>query len=349
MLEFIFTIDYEIYGNGEGSLRELVFEPARKLKKIFDEAGAKFVVFVEAAELEKIDLLQTDPAIDDVKRQVREFYDEGFEIGLHLHPQWCNARYAAGKWELDATEYNLCTLPESRIDEIVGGSISYLRDITGSADFTPISFRAGNWLFQPTATAARVLKKYGIQVDSSVFKGGRQHKHDLDYRKTTRNGPYWRFGDDVTVSEPNGPLLEIPIHTEIVPFWKMITGKRIGLQQKGTSGSRSASQRMYRMMDLMRFWHPKKFDFCRMTLEELVAIIKGARQIYAGELGRPVPIVAIGHTKDLVEFSAIKLLLSYLKSERIPITTFNSGSTPAISSDDFGVRKSQRRETYSTK
>ena len=116
MIECIFTIDYEIYGNGEGSLKELVFEPAKRLKTIFDEAGAKFVVFVEAAELEKIDTFRTDPAIDQVKDQIREFHQDGYEIALHLHPQWCNARYENEKWNLDYTEYNLCTLPERRID-----------------------------------------------------------------------------------------------------------------------------------------------------------------------------------------------------------------------------------------
>ena len=36
MIECIFTIDYEIYGNGQGLLRDQVYEPARKLKEVFD-------------------------------------------------------------------------------------------------------------------------------------------------------------------------------------------------------------------------------------------------------------------------------------------------------------------------
>ena len=104
MIECIFTIDYEIYGNGEGSLKELVFEPAERLKAIFDRAGAKFVVFVEAAELKRIDACRADPAIDRVKDQIRKFHQDGFEIGLHLHPQWCNARYEDGQWDLDYAE-----------------------------------------------------------------------------------------------------------------------------------------------------------------------------------------------------------------------------------------------------
>ena len=188
MIECIFTIDYEIYGNGQGSLEELVYEPARKLKAVFDRAEAKFVVFIEAAELAKIEEAQTDSAIVDVRRQVKEFYDEGFEIALHLHPQWCRARYQLGSWLLDASEYNLCPLGYKRINEIVEQAIAYIREVLDTPDFNPLSFRAGNGLFQPSATGGPGPGRARSKIDSSVFKGGRQHKHGLDYRRTRRNG-----------------------------------------------------------------------------------------------------------------------------------------------------------------
>ena len=31
MIECIFTLDYEIYGNGTGALKDLVYEPAERL------------------------------------------------------------------------------------------------------------------------------------------------------------------------------------------------------------------------------------------------------------------------------------------------------------------------------
>ncbi len=154
MLNLIFTLDYEIYGNGQGSLRELVYEPADRLLAIFRKFNARFVAFVEAAELEMIQARGTDPAIDLVQQQIRDFYREGFELGLHLHPQWYNGRYENGKWHLDYSEYNLCSLPVERIASIVDRSIGYFRTVLGVADFTPLSFRAGNWLFQPTRKAA---------------------------------------------------------------------------------------------------------------------------------------------------------------------------------------------------
>jgi hypothetical protein len=322
MIECIFTIDYEIYGNGEGSLKELVYEPSQKLKSLFDHAGAKIVVFVEAAELEKIDTSRTDSAINEVKRQVQAFHSQGHEIALHLHPQWCNACYHKGTWWLDNSEYNLCVLPEERIAEIVGRSINYLRNVMAASDFTPLSFRAGNWLFQPTRTAANVLAGYGIKIDSSVFKGGLQHQHKLDYRRAAGNGYFWKFQEDINIPDPNGALLEIPIYTRMVPFWEMATAKRIGLQQKGSSGVRTTKQRLYRLQDIVRYLHPLKFDFCRMSINELTNMVD---RVIKENQQDPVtfkPLVAIGHTKDLVDFKTVEVFLSYLKSKGIAITTF---------------------------
>lgn len=322
MIECIFTLDYEIYGDGEGSLKELVYGPTRELKKIFDQAGAKFVVFVEVAELEKIEVFRTDPAISEVKRQVRELYEEGHEIALHIHPQWHNARYIYGKWELCYNECNLCALPKERIAEIVDRSITYLRNILAAPDFTPLSFRAGNWLFQPTQNASDVLAERGIKIDSSVFKGALRHQYKLDYLRAAKNGYYWRFQDDVNIPDSHGKLLEIPIYTKMAPFWKMITPKRIGLQHKDFSGPLTAMQILYRLQDVARFLHPLKFDFCRMAISELTRMVDA---VIRDDLRDPAsfkPLITIGHTKDLVDFETVKSFLSYLERKNIAVSTF---------------------------
>lgn len=323
MIECIFTIDYEIYGNGEGSLRELVYEPADKLMATFRKRKASFVVFVEVAELEMIEAKRTDPAIELVKNQIRDFYEEGFELGLHLHPQWYKGRYENGRWLLDYSEYNLCTLPRERIVQIVDRSIAYFRNVLGVSDFTPLSYRAGNWLFQPTRTTANVLAERGIKVDSSVFKGGLQHQYKLDYRQALRNGYYWRFQSDANMLDPNGALIEIPIYTIMVPCWNMLTAKRISLQRKSPSTPQINRQRLYRLLDYLRFWYPLKFDFCRMTIDELTSM---ADRVMREDQKNPTsykPMVAIGHSKDLVDLDSIEYFLSYLKENRINVSTFD--------------------------
>jgi hypothetical protein len=322
MIEIIFTLDYEIYGNGTGTLTDLVFEPAEQLLRIFRNWDAKFVAFVEVAELERIDAVAADPAIDLVKRQIQQMYREGFEIGLHLHPQWSNARYHQKQWSLDYSEYNLCTLPRTRISEIVDSSLDYLRHSVDQPDFTPLSFRAGNWLFQPTQTAASVLSEKGIRIDSSVFKGGLQRNHRLDYRPALKNGYYWPFSDDATKPDAGGPWIELPIYAEMVPSWRMVTTKRLGFSNSVGMAGRSTGHKWNRLLDFARFRYPLKLDFCRMSLDELTSMVE---RVIRHDQKKPdlyKPIVAIGHTKDLADPKTVDAFLSFLRAKGIAVTTF---------------------------
>ena len=322
MIECVFTLDYEIYGNGTGWLQGLVYEPANALASLFRSWDARFVAFIEAAELDKIEEYGSDSAIAKTKAQVRELYREGLEIGLHLHPQWCNARYEQGQWILDYTEYNFCTLSRPRIAEIVGGALRYLRYVLDEPGFTPLSFRAGNWLLQPTQPAAGILAENGIRIDSSVFKGGLQHGNGLDYRRALKNAYSWNFEADVNECNPTGSLTEVPIYTEMVPCWRMLTEKRVkagtGL---GNGGGRM--QRLQRVRDFLRLRYPLKLDFCRMTLDELTSMMS---KVIADDQRSPgvyKPIVAIGHTKDFSDMAAVDGFLSFLAWKEIPVVTFH--------------------------
>jgi hypothetical protein len=322
VIDCIFTIDYEIYGNGTGALRELVYEPAKRLGDLFARHNARFVNFVEAAEFEMIETHGTDRDIDLVTRQIQEFHRDGFEIALHLHPQWFNARHEAGRWLLDYSEYNLCTLPRARIAEVVSRSLNYLRRVVGDPSFTPLSFRAGNWLFQPTHTASEVLAELGIKIDSSVFKGGVQRRHNLDYRPARKNGYYWRFDSDVNVAAPAGRWLEVPVYAEMVPSWRMLTAKRLSFSGNLGMTGPSAGNRLQRVLDFARFRYPLKLDFCRMTLDELTSV---TRRVIKKDGQKPAeykPIVLIGHTKDLTDLPTVDAYLSFLAENRVRISTF---------------------------
>lgn len=331
MVTCIFTIDYELYGNGTGSLRDHVLEPAQKLHEVFARHGAKFVNFVEALEFLQIERLGTDTAAVEVREQIRRLHQAGHETALHLHPQWANARFEHNEWQLDYSEYNLCTLGYKRIAEIVDLGIAYLRSAVGDNTYQPVSFRAGNWLFQPTRHAAEVLASRGIRIDSSVFKGGLQHAHRLDYRPSLANGHFWHFRDDVNVDTGDGPMLEMPIFVRMVPFWRMLTGKRFNLQRKSeTYGARKAqsntSARLSKLRDYCRPFYPLKFDFCRMTFGEMTAMVETTLRLDARSPNQYIPLVAIGHTKDLEEFEAIDRFLAFLREREIPVSTLREAA-----------------------
>lgn len=326
MIECVFTLDYEIYGNGHGSLTKLVYEPAERLREVFADRGKRFVNFVEVAELDRIAQVGSDPGIANVERQVRDLHEQGFETALHIHPQWYNAVHSNQRWYLDYTEYNLCTLPRSRIVEIVDRALAYLRRVVGDMSFAPLAFRAGNWLFQPTGIAAEVLAERGIRIDSSVFLGGVQYRHGLDYRPSQRNGDWWRFVGDVNVPDETGRLIEVPIHTRMVPFWEMVTSKRLGPVGPGASAGPSVASGLHRLRDFARLRYPLKFDYCRMSLGEMKLVVD--RLISAGPRHRRGvrPIVAIGHTKDFTDAGAVEGCLDYLERHGIPVVTFSDVS-----------------------
>jgi len=320
VIECVFTIDYEIYGNGTGSLKELIYDPTEKLIQLFRKWDVRFVPFVEVAELDVIG--KTDETVRAIEQQIRELHRDGFELGLHLHPQWYNARYTEGNWELDHDEYNLCMLSKERIESIITRALEYLRRVVGEPDFVPVSFRAGNWLFQPTKAIAEVLSNRGIRVDSSVFKGGFQRKRQLDYRRALKNGFYWRFGSDVNVPDARGSMVEIPIHSEMVPFWKMFTMKRVVLQNKAAASLQIPNQKLGRWRDFVRLRYPLKFDFCRMTLPELRSMTDRLIRRDKSDPATCRPFVAIGHTKDLVDLETVERFLEYLHANKIRVSTF---------------------------
>jgi hypothetical protein len=322
MIDCVFTLDYEIYGNGTGTLKDLVYEPAQRLRDLFKKWDARFVNFVEVAEFEKIEACGTDSAIELVRRQVRNLYREGFEIALHLHPQWCNACYRDGRWLLDFSEYNLCALPRNRTAAIVERSLEYLQHMVDEPRFKPLSFRAGNWLFQPTQPAASVLAENGIKIDSSVFKGGLQHKHGLDYRAARKNGYYWSFSQDANQPDTAGQCIEVPIYTEMVPIWRMPTSKRLGFGNNFGTAGQDRNGKLNRLRDFLRFQYPLKLDFCRMSLDELTSMVE---RVVRKDRDQPElyrPLVAIGHTKDLVDLRTVDDLLSFLCSKGIAVSTF---------------------------
>jgi hypothetical protein len=322
MIECIFTVDYEIYGNGTGSLSHQVYEPTDRLADLFQRHGAKFVVFVETAELARIEEYRTDPAIDLVKKQIRNLDRAGFEIGLHIHPWWCNARHDGVQWILDLKEYNLGTLPKARISNIISEGICYLKHLVNRPDFTPISFRAGSWLFQPTEPMATILALSGICIDSSVFPGGWRHDYGMDYRKTPKGHYYWAFREDILKPSPQAALYEIPIHTVMVRFWRMEIAKRLAFGNAFGATARTLGGAATRMRDFLRFRQPLKLDFCRLTSAQMIATLSEVLNSDRKEPNKLRPIVAIGHTKDLSDYTAVDEFLTFLRANGITISTF---------------------------
>ena len=145
------------------------------------EWDARFVNYVEVAEFDRIEACGSDRAIDLVKKQIRELYRTISSVpSIYIRSGTTPAMNAANGTLITAnTTFASCREPGHwRLWSVRSATCG----MSSGGHSRPLSFRAGNWLFQPSATAADVLSESGIKIDSSVFKGGVQHNHSLDYR-----------------------------------------------------------------------------------------------------------------------------------------------------------------------
>jgi hypothetical protein len=116
----------------------------------------------------------------------------------------------------------------------------------------------------------------------------------------------------------------LPIYTRMIPIWKMLTSKRIKLQNTGASAAQARKKMASRLTDYLRISYPLKFDICSMTISELTRTIDSVIHEDEADPATYRPIVAIGHTKEMLDFETVETFLSYLERTGINVSTFEN-------------------------
>src|SRR5690242_8295135 len=117
----VVSVDYEIFGNGEGDVRQHTVDPTERMARLCEKYGAPLTVFFEVEEylaFEKfrdalVKQLGYDPAAL-IRAQIIDLAKRGHDIQLHLHPQWHRADYKNGKWILERDTMTVDSLFETQ-------------------------------------------------------------------------------------------------------------------------------------------------------------------------------------------------------------------------------------------
>ena len=99
MKTLLFTLDYELYGNGSGDVFKHIIEPTDKILGIVEKYNAKLTIFFEVIEYWKLKeewesgnrMGYDRNPIEAMERQLKRAFEYGHDIQLHLHPQWVDA------------------------------------------------------------------------------------------------------------------------------------------------------------------------------------------------------------------------------------------------------------------
>ena len=166
---------------------------------------------------------------------------------------------------------------------------------------------------QPTAVIARVLQRHGIRVDPPCTREPGSGVCRWTIGGRPENGRAWRFGAEVTVPDPQGLLWEFPIHTESCLLGD--AGAQAPHAAEESDERTLGTPLPGRWRDFLRLRYPQKLDFCRMTFKEMRAAIENELRRRRTSPDAPAYFVAIGHSKDLLDFEAIDRFLDYLKTE----------------------------------
>ncbi len=335
MLKVIFTLDYEIHGNGEGCPQALMVEPTRRLMDLFERYGVKLTIMADVAEILKFRQYKQEHGRDDyhydlIADQLRAAIRRGHDVQLHLHASYFNAHFEQGRWRQDWSEYNFAGLSLERLKQLVKVGKDYLENLLRPVDasYSCQVFRAANWAVSPSRNVVQALVDNGIRIDTSVFKHGRRTGLvSFDYGNAFSSLVPWPAAtDDICQSDQHSRLFEFPIYSELRWLGAFLTPQRVyrGLVSRAHRLSNGASPagngavsygvpaRRGRLSWLKRRY-PWKADLNQCSSAQLIRAMQRAER--AHDYGaRPLPFTLIGHSKLFTRFNqwTLEPFLSYV-------------------------------------
>lgn len=343
MLRTIFTLDYEIHGNGDGCPRTLMVEPTERLIRLFDEYGAKLTIMADVAEILKFKEYKEEAGRDDysfdaIVDQLCSALSGGHDIQLHLHSSYFKAQYDQGRWRQEWSEYNFAELPYDRMVWMVRTGKEFLETLLRPVNqsYRCIAFRAANWSVSPSRNVVNALLENDIRIDTSVFKGGRrQGAVNFDYSIAHHHLRPWPVSpDDICHYAADSRLWEIPIYAEQRPitaffsinrFYRALLGKahRIPVIPSSEQMGQPTTKNTKPTWPVLLRKYAWKADFNQCSGRQLMnALLRAEKQTSATEI---VPFVLIGHSKLFTSLNRTKLR-PFLEFVRKQGMRFNFGT-----------------------
>ena len=310
----VLTVDYEIFGNGTGDVRQHVTEPAEHMARTLEKIGAPLTVFVEMEEQvafeENAAALRAQLGHDPgalIRAQIADLAKRGHDFQLHLHPEWHRGAWTADGWQLHRNVNTVDALYEeqSAVTEYIRARKTRLESY---CDQRVTSYRCGAFAAQPGRKLLHALAENNFTIETSVVCGMRRDEKfvQLDYRDAPRARRSWRVREDVARPDRAGVLTEIPIHSVMGRRFHQITGQRLRAKFSKNVPKQGQGEMLDRFgISKRRPWSllkflcqpvPLKLDFHNVTPRKLMQWIHAAPAPHADD---PLDVlVLIGHTKE---------------------------------------------------
>jgi hypothetical protein len=219
-LWIVLTDDWELRGNGTGRVEDLQQKPATRLMDLYQRLGVPATFNVEV--LQQLAFERYADGSESIARgrdawiaTVRRMVERGFDVQLHLHPQWADAELIDGWWKL-GRRWSIADYAPDAIRRMLDDALNYLAPII--APHKPVSFRGGSWgIGPPSREILTALSERGIKLDVSIVNGVRYDGEGIKLDYTRLDSPHFPYRPDLddarrvaAAPAAAAPLVEIP-------------------------------------------------------------------------------------------------------------------------------------------
>lgn len=342
--------DWELSGNGSGDVRALQFEPLRKLVGIYNALGINGSFNAEVMQQLTFRKHQNrhpelKAAADEWDEVLIDAFRQGHDVQLHIHPQWHNAEYVDGQWNL-TSNWSILTYSAEDAFEMLSMGKNYLETLLRRVDpnYRCVSFRSGAWCIAPSPHMLELLVKLGIVFDMSIVAGVRYDTKNikLDYTQCEEEFlPYYPVITDARkVSNKTEPIVCIPTncfyasrkqvflhHTQ---KFSAKLKQRVGAQANvathdrsveayGAEWANSGNSKLKRVYEkgVLPYLKGKHLisDLAQLDYPLLTEMLDSIRKRARASGLKDVPVILENHTKDLRNFSDIEQFLKDAASD----------------------------------
>jgi len=347
MKNMALTLDYELYGDGSGDVFEHMIHPTERILAICRHHDIRLTLFFEV--LEYIRLKQewasgnkmgytADPTAA-IEQQLQSMAAAGHDIQLHVHPQWVNAQYIDGAWQVDFENWRLGDFDVSSaysIEDMLREGKQVIEDLIKPvfSDYQCTILRAGGYNVMPSEPVYKAMVNVGLKVDSSVYPGGFE-AGDLsryDFRAAPLNLDHWpAMAEDFCQPVRDSKVLEVPIFALPQRRLRKISPARIRsmLQNRESAGRALAAKTEKRSLwQKIAFFFEKEafsWDFCLFDM----ALHKRFFRMIAQHYSDRKLFVLVGHPKGFTAERSFEKMIMYAHRKGFSFTTLKD----AVSDD----------------
>ena len=215
----VLTDDWELRGNGTGRVEDLQARPATRLMELYQRLGVRSSFNVEV--LQQLAFEKHARGNEGIARgrdawisTVQDMLRRGFDVQLHLHPQWLDAELVGGWWKL-GRRWHIADYGGDEIARMLDDALAYLKPLVAPNEI--VSFRGGSWgVGPPSRGIFTALAERGIKIDISIVNGIRYDGDGIRLDYTRLDQPFFAYRPDpddarrVSLPGQGAPVIEIP-------------------------------------------------------------------------------------------------------------------------------------------